>query len=107
MTRKPKLPKHLTLKTRRWAESVCDEYELTPTQFQLLVMAAEFRDQAEAARAAVQKSGAVVLDRFGQAKESPHAKLQRDAALACSRLLREIGLAIDDSDDARPPRIGG
>ena len=101
------LPSHLTRKTKAWGNSVLAEYDLSPTQIQLLVMAAEFRDQSESARALVQLEGAIVRDRFDQPKENPSAKLQRDAALACSRLLREIGLAVDDTDDARPPRVGG
>ena len=100
------LPTHLSPDTRRWAASVLIEYELSPTQIELLVMAAEARDASEKARAVVAKDGAVFLDRFKQPKENPHAKLQRDFSAICSRLLREIGLAHDDSDDLRPPRIG-
>ncbi|MEQ9406205.1 MAG: hypothetical protein RIK87_00705 [Fuerstiella sp.] len=107
MAKKPDpLPKHLSPHTRRWAASVLNEYELSPTQLELLTMAAEARDASEKARAVVAKDGAVFRDRFQQPKESPWAKLQRDYAAACSRLLREIGLAHDDTDDARPPRIG-
>ncbi len=105
--RKSKLPTHLTRKTKAWANSVLTEYDLSPTQFELLTLAAEMRDQAELARAAVAEEGSVIKDRFGSPKENPSAKLQRDCALSCSRLLREIGLAVDDVDDARPPRIGG
>lgn len=100
------LPQHLSPHTRRWAASVLNEYELSPTQIELLTMAAEARDASEKARAAIAKDGPVYLDRFQQPKESPHARLQRDFSAICSRLLREIGLAHDDTDDARPPRIG-
>lgn len=107
MTTKPKLPGHLSRKTKAWATSVLREYDLSPTQLELLILACEQRDLSENAREAVKKEGAVIVDRFGQSKENPHSKLQRDSALSCSRLLREIGLATDDSDDARPPRLGG
>lgn len=108
MAKQPsKLPAHLSRKTKTWATSVLREYDLSPTQLELLIMAGEMRDQAELARVAVAKEGGVITDRFGQAKENPQAKLQRDCAMSCSRLLREIGLAVDDTDDNRPPRIGG
>jgi hypothetical protein len=107
MTTKAKLPGHLTRKTKTWATAVLREYDLSPTQLELLILACEMRDAAESARLTVASEGAIVLDRFGQSKENPSAKLQRDCAMSCSRLLREIGLAVDDTDDSRPPRIGG
>ena len=107
MTTKTKLPGHLSRKSKTWATSVMREYDLTPTQLELLILACEQRDVAESARAAVAGEGAVVKDRFGCSKENPWCKLQRDAAMSCSRLLREIGLSVDADDDNRPPRMGG
>jgi phage terminase small subunit len=107
MTKRPTLPKHLSKKTRTWAATVLAEYDLTASQVELLLMAAEQRDQSEAARAHVASKGAVITDRFGVEKESPWSKLQRDSALSCSRLMREIGLSADADDDNRPPRMGG
>ena len=107
MTTKTKLPGHLSRKTKAWATSVLREYDLSPTQLELLILACEQRDVSENAREAVKKEGAIILDRFNQSKENPQAKLQRDAAMSCSRLLREIGLSVDADDDSRPPRIGG
>jgi phage terminase small subunit len=107
MTQKNKIPNHLTKKSRTWAASVLEEYDLTASQIELLLMAAEQRDQSEAARAHVAASGAMVQDRFGVEKESPWCKLQRDSALSCSRLMREIGLSVDADDSNRPPALEG
>lgn len=106
MTRK-RLPKHLTPHTRKWAASVLDEYELSASQLELLLLAAEARDAAEAARKEVARHGPTEADRFGQLKESVNSKLHRDSSILFSRLVRELGLSFDDSDDFRPPRIGG
>ena len=107
MTKKTKLPEHLSKKSRTWAASVLEEYDLTASQIELLLMAAEQRDQSEAARAHVAASGAIVKDRFGVEKESSWCKLQRDSALSCSRLMREIGLSVDADDSNRPPSLEG
>lgn len=107
MTPKSKLPAHLSRKTKAWAQSVIREYDLTSSQVELLVLAGEARDAAEAARAQTAKHGPTEADRFGQKRESVHSKLHRDSSILYSRLVRELGLSFDDSDDARPPRIGG
>ena len=107
MTKKTKLPEHLSKKSRTWAASVLEEYDLSSSQVELLLMAAEQRDQSEAARAHEAASGAIVKDRFGGEKESSWCKLQRDSALSCSRLMREIGLSVDADDDNRPPSMEG
>lgn len=68
MATKTKLPGHLSRKSKTWATSVLREYDLTPTQLELLVLACEQRDVAESARASVASEGAVVKDRDAQRK---------------------------------------
>jgi len=99
-------PKQLSRPTRQWWLAVQDAYELDETASEILTMAGELRDRAEDARQIVAVEGSLVSDRFGQQREHPAAKLERDSKIAFARLMRELGLAADD-DDFRPPRIGG
>ena len=99
-------PKHLAKPTRTWFASVLQAYDLDETGIEILTLAAELRDRAEDARSLVASQGAIVTDRFGQARENPAAKLERDSKIAFARLMRELGLSVED-DSHRPPRIIG
>jgi P27 family predicted phage terminase small subunit len=100
-------PGHLKPSTRKWWRAVVEEYQLDATGLQILTSAAELRDRAEDARELVEAEGPIALDRFGQAKENPAAKLERDSKIAFARLMRELGLSADEVGDFRPPRIEG
>jgi P27 family predicted phage terminase small subunit len=103
---KTRPPAHLSKTAKAWFSAVAASYDLDETHIQILTMAAELRDRAENARQLVQEDGAILADRFGQQREHPAAKLERDSKIAFARMMRELGLAHDDSDDSRPPRPG-
>ena len=106
MTRKQTVPKHLSKASKAWFTLVADSYELNETNLEILRMAGELLDRAEAARKLVEAEGAIVADRFGQSREHPATKLERDSKIAFARLMRELGLASDESESDRPPRAG-
>jgi phage terminase small subunit len=103
---KSRTPTHLSKAAKAWFTSVIKAYELDETHLEILRMAAELLDRAENARQLVQQDGAILVDRFGQQREHPAAKLERDSKIAFARMMRELGLAHDDGDDSRPPRPG-
>jgi phage terminase small subunit len=101
------LPKHLQPATRRWGEGVLADYALESHHFRLLVLACEAWDRKEQARAALAQHGVTYVDRFGQPRSRPEVAIERDARLAFARLVRELGLDVQEPHEARPPAIRG
>jgi phage terminase small subunit len=96
-------PKHLRPATRRWVEQVVADYVIESHHLKLLLMAGESWDRSCEAREAIQKHGMVCEGRFGP-KPRPEIGIEHNAKIAFARLLREIGLDVNDPDEARPPR---
>lgn len=109
MTRKPakKAPKHLKPQTAAWFDAVCHEYTLEPHHIRILTLAAEAWDRGQQAREAIDWHGLTFNDRFGVPKARPEIAIERDSRIAFARLIRELGLDIEQPEDPRPPRIGG
>lgn len=76
-------------------------YSLEPHHLRLLEGAATSWDRAVECRVLIAAEGAVVRDRFGQAKPHPAAGIERDSLVAFARLCRELGF-----DSAIPPGGG-
>jgi len=55
-------------------------------------------DRREIARAAIEKEGAVMDDRFGQKKVSPHSVIERDASLQILRCYHALGFDLAPED---------
>ncbi len=101
-------PRHLSTRIARWWQSVVSSYELEDHHPHLLTTACEFWDRKQEARKIVEKEGILLQDRFGQAREHPAVKIERDSGLMFAKLLRELALDVDAPGDvARPPAITG
>lgn len=105
MTAHPKPPAHLSPEAASWWSSVLKNWDLDEHHRHLLTCAAEQLDIRRQAQEAVAQDGAVVRDRWNQAKPHPGAAIQRDAALTFARLVRELGLDLPAPDAPRPPRL--
>lgn len=91
--RKP--PKHLSVEMKKWFLHVIGEYELDDHHVKVLRLACEAYDRCQAARKAIKKHGSMTfMDRFDQPRPLPEVAIERNAAIAYARLLRE--LALDD-----------
>ena len=101
--RKPKAPKHLAATTRRWWEQVATDYILESHHIRLLTLAGETWDRGVQARLAL-KGGLTYTDRFGCPRARPEIAVERDSRIGFARLVRELGLDVENPDDARPPR---
>jgi hypothetical protein len=77
-----------------------------PHTVKLLTIAAEALDRREGARQAIARDGAFLTDRWGQVREHPAVRVERDAAVLFARCCREMALPLTNADAARPPRIG-
>ena len=101
-------PKHLQAATRRWWQSVVEDYELEAHHVRLLTLAAEAWDRGQEAREALAKLGMTYQDRFEQPRARPEVAIERDARIAFARLTRELALDVNaPADDSRPPGIRG
>ena len=98
-------PKHLKPATRRWFESVCEQYELEQHHHRLLTLAAEAWDRGQEAREALAREGITYDDRFKVPRARPEVAIERDARLGFARLLRELALDESPPPDPRPRRL--
>lgn len=104
----PRPPDHLSKAAASWWREMASTFALDeePHSVKLLTIAAEALDRREGARQVISREGAFVTDRWGQPREHPAVRVERDAAVLFARCCRELALPIGDADAARPPRIG-
>lgn len=102
-----KAPKHLKPETRQWWESVVKDWDLEEHHVRLLTLAGESWDRCQQARVVLDEKGLTFSDFRGQPKARPEVAIERDSRIAFARLIREIGLDVQDADDSRPPRVRG
>jgi phage terminase small subunit len=108
MSNKPRTPKGLSPSSAAWWRSIVSGWDLDVHHLRLLERAARTWDRVEQARKELDAEGLIVEDRFGQPKEHPAAKAERDYSILFARLVRELALDETPSpDDVRPPRVGG
>lgn len=72
----------------------------------LLSAAAEARDRAELSRAAIEKDGQTIRDRFEQVKPHPLLAAERDARAQFIQAMRALNLDVEPLRDG-PGRPGG
>ena len=101
-----KAPKHLSRRAAAWWRSIASTWELDPHQMELLSAAAGCLDRIDEARVQIAERGSVFSDRFGQLRENPAARHERDQKLLLAKLCRELNLDPAPTD-ARPPLIRG
>jgi len=104
--KKPDLapPAHLKTGGKKLWQEVTAKYELEAHHLRLLESACGCWDRVTEARAALRKDGAFVPDRFGQLKEHPAAKAERDNKILLMRLVRELGLDLTTDEAPRARR---
>ena len=95
--------KKLRPATKKWVKKVQNEWQLDEHHERLLIMAAQCWDRAQIAKTIVDTEGTVIKDRFDQPKTHPGAEIERQAMLTFSKLLREIGLDLQEPETPRPP----
>ena len=104
--RLPAAPSHLSQRAQGLWRKIVREFLLAPHQFELLRRACEASDRADEARKLIKREGLTTTDRYGQVKPHPAVNIERDARLALARLLRDLALEPEESEDVRPARAG-
>ena len=99
-------PKHLQDEGRAFWKSVLGDYLLEDSHhLKLLENACQCLDRISQARRHLRKNGCFFKDRFGQMKENPAGKSERDNKILFSRLLRELNLDTEAPRESRPPAL--
>jgi P27 family predicted phage terminase small subunit len=93
----PQAPSHLSPSARQWWETTVQDYVLQEHHLRLLQLACEAWDEAQKARAQLEREGLTVPGREGGVRPHPCVAIERDARLAVARLVRELDL------DTEPP----
>ena len=105
-TKSIKAPKHLRAATRKWFQSVCQDYELEQHHLRLLQLAGESWDRCQEAREAIKKHGLTFENKYGETKIRPEVGVEKDSRIAFARLVRELALSEEQApDNPRPPRM--
>jgi phage terminase small subunit len=99
-----KAPKHLKPATRKWFESVLEDYQLEPHHVRLLQLAAEAWDRCQEAREAIKQHGLTFENKYGETKMRPEVAVEQASRIAFARLVRELNLS-EDPPDSRPPAL--
>lgn len=101
----PKVPNGLQSHGKKFFKKVLSEYVLTEGHdLERLFMACRCLDEIADAEKVVTEEGRFIEDRFQQKGEHPAAKSIRDNKIIFCRIIRELGLDIEGSQDSRPPR---
>ena len=107
MTNKiPKAPNGLGKSGKSFWKKIVQEYELEQHHQALLQQACKCLDDLDLAEQALNEQGRYFLDRYNQHKEHPAANDSKQLRGLFQRLVRELGLDLNETE-SRPPRYGG
>jgi hypothetical protein len=100
-----KPPKGLRPASRRLWKATIAAYSCEPHHLAILEAACRELDRAERAEVMIASDDEYMRDRYGGWKAHPALAVARSSRLAAARLLRELGLDLDD-EAVRLPRSG-
>lgn len=98
----PRPPKGLSPASRRFWRSVVNQWEMQSHNLMLMEQACRTLDVIADAEAAIARDGEYVEGRFGP-KAHPASVVRDRNRVLIARLVRELGLALEEPPTARPP----
>lgn len=105
MPKKCKIPDHLSEEMKKFYKSLQSEFDFETHHLVILTRACLCLDRADQAREEVKKDGLTVTDRYGSKKAHPAVKIEIDCKNTARLLLRELGLDLESSSEARGPKL--
>jgi P27 family predicted phage terminase small subunit len=107
-TMKPrnKVPAHLSDESKKFWSQLVDDYGISDAAgLRILRVSCEAFDRAQSARQAIDESGMLLSDKFGQAKVNPLLPVERDSRAAFLAGLKALNLDVapDCHRIGRPP----
>jgi hypothetical protein len=104
----PAIPRGLRGKARQFFQTVVRDFALEPFHIELLTQGCWALQRCEEARAVVDREGLTYLDaKTGRVFPHPCVVIEKDNRILFSRVLRELGLDLAESQIARPPTRSG
>lgn len=99
-------PSTLSDAAKKWWTTIVTVFELEEWHILLLNECAAAWDRAQQARRLVDRDGPVAYDRWGQAKEHPATRIERDSMAAFRQMWRELDLDNAPAEpESRPARM--
>lgn len=103
---KHKAPPGLGPKGKQFWKRVQAEIPLEEAHdLERLRLACTTLDDIEEAEKAIRAEGRYLKNRFGELRENPALKTVRDSRVVFCRIVRELGLDLEDAPESRPPRL--
>jgi P27 family predicted phage terminase small subunit len=96
----PKPPTWWRAPARRFWAKVWEAHEPEDHEAEILRLACEQLDRAHQARMALKSHGLTTVNRFGDRVAAPEVKIERDATLAFSRLVAQLGFQPEEEAPA-------
>lgn len=88
-----KIPKTITPDSAKWIRRLVKIYEPDQAEEQLLLRAAEMRDQAARAALQIEEDGPYFENRFGEPRQHPAIRVQQQSIDLMARLLKQLGIS--------------
>lgn len=102
------IPKGLKGKARVFFQNVVKNFELEEFHVELLAQGCWALQRCEEARAIVDKAGMTYVDtKSGRCFPNPATTIEKDNRVIFTRIIRELGLDLADTQAARPPTRAG
>lgn len=98
------VPSHASAASRAWLEHLLADYEWSPSEWRLALLAADAFDRAATARRTLNREGLTIVSPRGEVKVHPLVLVSRDSAALAARLVAQLGLDQDDEPASRVDR---
>jgi len=102
-----RIPRGLKTAGRGFFRDVAEFCILEPHHVALLTLGAEALDRYVAARKVLDAEGMTFTDKHGQPRARPEVQVERDSRIAVVRILRELGIDVEQPEARKPPTIAG
>lgn len=98
-------PSCLGDESRAFWQEVCRSFFLEAHHLKILESACTCWDRIVIARDEIAANGVFIKDRYNQIKTNPAVRVEHDSKILLARLLRELQLDVELSEEPRPPRM--
>ena len=98
MSRSERPPARLSASSKKLYRQILEAYSIDAPANMILMVTLQARDRMLEARAAIEKDGCVLTDRYGVQKPSPWCAIERDSTSAMMRGFRLLGMDLEKGD---------
>jgi phage terminase small subunit len=99
------IPSHVSRPSREWLDHLLADFDWSPSEWRLALLAAETFDRAATARRALNREGLTITSPRGEVKPHPCVLIARDSTALAARLVAQLGLDAQDDDEDDAPAL--